>query len=184
MTNYKISYDMKLKDFRDLMKEDEFVTNISDLRGELKRVWGDKFRSKRYDAEDYTKCIRDMNSIKGNSSGVVFPMKEKSIKGKFGEKPDEEIYSDYYIKHKISKYNSYDNFYAFPILVPTTSNYKNYKEWNKKFRENLHRGINKIEEKYIYEKDKRDRLKNILEKLESLNLKEEDKEFFRKYIGM
>ncbi len=67
---------------------------------------------------DYDKCIRDMVSINADAAGVIFPTKEKIVskdtcfeKGKDGK-------SFEYV-HSISKFNSKQKFYTFPIYVPS-----------------------------------------------------------------
>lgn len=60
-----------------------------------------------WDLKDFDKSIRDMNAIKANATGVIFPIKinEANIdKNK--------------IIHKISMFNDTDIFYTFPIPVP------------------------------------------------------------------
>lgn len=76
--------------------------------------------------EDYTKCVRDMNSIGGSSTGVIFPVTEEMNKIKFYSYP-------------ISQYNHTDRFYALPIFVPYTQegDHYHYQDWENEFNQGM-----------------------------------------------
>ena len=92
--------------------------------------------------DDYDKCIRDMNSICGHSTGVIFPTND--IKA---------IDPTDYIVHNISKYNSIDKFLTFPIYVPFSND--DYKQWLKTFNESCMNVAKIIKKKIINEKEYR-----------------------------
>lgn len=79
---------------------------------------------------DYDKCIRDMVSINADAAGVIFPTKEKiTSKGSCFEKKEDGNSFDYV--HSISKFNSTQKFYTFPIFVPSVEG--NFESWRKSF---------------------------------------------------
>ncbi len=91
---------------------------------------------------DYTKCIRDMNSLACFSTGVVFPTCKKPTdeKGYFTEKA---------IRHKISEFNSIDRFYTFPVVVPSDNeNIIDYRTWLESFNDGIQLMIESVE-KYL-----------------------------------
>lgn len=74
--------------------------------------------------EDYTKCIRDMNSLNAHATGVIYPLEDgKSNISKI------QIY-------EISEYNPLDRFFRIPILVPDDKG-KTYKKWYNDFENNI-----------------------------------------------
>ena len=89
--------------------------------------------------DDYDKCIRDMNSIGGHATGVIFPT--NNIKAK-------EPYQ--YISHHISEYNKTDLFYTFPIYVPYSEG--DYRDWIKAFRNNCKESTKMVEKCVLAEK--------------------------------
>ncbi len=87
------------------------------------------------DIDDYTKCIRDMNSIDAHATGVIFPL--KLLDG-----IDEDS-----IIHSISKYNDRDVFFTFPLLIPEEKENgkdKKYSEWKREFDSCTQKTINMI----------------------------------------
>lgn len=115
------------------------------LDAKFKPAWGDIIDNKKSFSdvmEDYNKCIRDMNSINGHASGVIFPTNKLL---------NSDI--DKMIKHTISEYNLVDSFYTFPIYVPKTSD-RTYSEWRIQFNEENMDIIKKIKESILDEKNK------------------------------
>jgi len=81
--------------------------------------------------DDYNKCLRDMVSINSHASGVIFPTNDV-----IENKNDEFIKADdsFEYKHNISKYNSVDKFYTFPIFIPKVEG--EFSLWKQKFNDN------------------------------------------------
>lgn len=109
---------------------------------------------------DYNKCIRDMYSVGGNASGVVFPVNKEKPKGE--------------IEHRISRYNENGRFYTFPIYVPETDKSETDKpetdsvefgfdDWKDKLEKENMQIISKMEEvlKTEMEKTQKNTEKNI-----------------------
>ncbi len=66
--------------------------------------------------DDYTKCIRDMISIKSNTAGVIYPTKR--------QEPCKQV------THSISRYNDRDIFFVYPISIPeVNSELDSYNKW-------------------------------------------------------
>ncbi len=88
---------------------------------------------------DYDKCIRDMVSINANATGVIFPTKERleidDVSFKVGEKSFDYV-------HSISKFNSKQKFYTFPIYVPPMKGI--FEDWKKSFIDNCKDAFDKI----------------------------------------
>lgn len=126
------------------------------LDAKFKEKWGDAtFGGKNSFNEvldDYNKCIRDMNSIAGHATGVIFPTNNDDAIG----------YNN--ISHNISEYNQEDRFYTFPIYVPYSGKYPQYNDWKDEFDKNLSAMLEKIEEiagkekKYKTALDEREKL--------------------------
>lgn len=105
--------------------------------------------------EDYDKCIRDMNSIAGHSTGVIFPTND-----------DRAIVPADYIVHNISEYNKMDKFYTFPIYVPYSND--NYRLWLKEFRDNCKNVSLMIKGYIISEKAFRQTIDSLQTNIENL----------------
>ncbi len=79
---------------------------------------------------DYDKCIRDMESIGGTGTGVMFPIHETE-RSKHGTQ----------YRHRFSVYNDFGTFYTLPIVVPDIMSSKGEKvsfpEWDVKMRKNI-----------------------------------------------
>ena len=101
------------------------------LDAKFKPGWVDYFINKNCEINDYTKCIRDMNTINAHSTGVIFPSKEEKI-------PNWDNYELYKenIVHVVSSSNTYDMFYKFPVPIPSTIN-KQYSEWLNELNGNM-----------------------------------------------
>lgn len=81
--------------------------------------------------EDYNKCLRDMVSINSHASGVIFPTNDNiANRDSNFERADESF--EY--KHNISKFNSIDKFYTFPVFIPKIEG--DFTLWKQKFSEN------------------------------------------------
>lgn len=96
------------------------------LDAKFKEKWSDSVFSKGSFSgvlEDYDKCIRDMNSINGHATGVIFPTND--IRG---------LNPDGFVVHHISEFNKTDSFYTFAIYVPHSDGH--YRDWIKSFRDN------------------------------------------------
>ena len=95
--------------------------------------------------DDYDKCIRDMNSVNANATGIIYPTNE--IPSGESDYFDEES-----ISHRISVYNQKAMFYTFPILVPDAYKESRYTEWKKLFDRYVDVALDKIAEKVLEEK--------------------------------
>jgi hypothetical protein len=146
----------RIKIISDLKKNDYKITTLPDfvffdnkepymiLDAKFKEKWGDAtFGGKNSFNEvldDYNKCIRDMNSIAGHATGVIFPTNNDNAIG----------YNN--ISHNISEYNQEDRFYTFPIYVPYSDKYPQYDDWKNEFDKNLSPMLEKIEKTAEIEK--------------------------------
>ena len=96
--------------------------------------------------DDYTKCIRDMNSLNVHATGVIFPVNDT-----LQDQLKEEQYS-----HGISKYNDQDIFYTFPVVIPKEEDgeekTKTYSTWRKEFEESVNHSMGILAEKVQREK--------------------------------
>ena len=115
------------------------------LDAKFKPAWAETINKNRsfdpHELEDYTKCIRDMNSINAHACGTIFPT---NIDLDFEKK----------IKHDISEYNRMDKFYTFPIIVPCSdNNIRGYTNWNRAFKEKYSLMIEQVKKYIIEEKD-------------------------------
>ena len=114
------------------------------LDAKFKPDWGEKVsKGSSFSNDmlkDYDKCIRDMNSINAHASGVIFPTNINF-----------NLFNDKLI-HNISKFNSLDRFYTFPINVPYLSEDK-YSKWLKDFNEDIKKVVSLIKEYIIKEKE-------------------------------
>ena len=116
--------------------------------------------------EDYTKCIRDMNSINAHASGTIFPTNEIEV-----DKNGNIIPVDFSNKivHGISKYNKIDKFYTFPIFVPFSDNIiRGYSDWNQKFKDSYKKMIGEVKKHIISEKTFYDKNYDNLKKINEL----------------
>lgn len=98
------------------------------LDAKFKPSWEAVYKDNAIDLEDYTKCLRDMVAINAHASGVIFPTHENVT------------FDDRILKHRISKFNDIDTFYAFPISVPMVES-MDYNEWKAKFEKNIERSM-------------------------------------------
>lgn len=122
--------------------------------------------------DDYTKCIRDMNSIDAHAAGVIFPTNEGEVH-----------YEDSKVIYGISKYNERDEFHCFPVHVPSYEDGKLYEVWLNDFNSSIKNAAECIErtllraegkerlykienEIAVVKKYKTNELENILNELE------------------
>lgn len=113
--------------------------------------------------DDYTKCCRDMTSIDGYSTGVIFPINEdEKIKGK-------------YLVHSLCGFNKLCRFYTFPVSVPYSSE-DNYIKWSAKFNKNLNRSQEWIKKAIEIEYDFWQDIHNKDPKLSELEKKRKEKD--------
>ena len=106
------------------------------LDAKFKKKWENEF-----DLNDYTKCIRDMNSLNVHATGVIYPVQ------------GEANWSEEDVKHPVSEYNQKDCFYKFPIYVPDSTEIGNYEEWFDAFDESI---VKTMQELQLYvEKEKK-----------------------------
>lgn len=116
--------------------------------------------------EDYTKCLRDMNSISAIAAAVIFPVRKEEL-DKLGA--SEELQ---YI-HRLSRYNEIASFYTFPIVVPDAAN--NIHQWDMQMNKNI--GItmtilmNSLENEAKRQKILRDVMKQFWNKVEESNIR-------------
>ena len=101
--------------------------------------------------DNIDKCIRDMVVANALATGVIFPIASDEWEN------DEEIYNIGYIKRDISIYNSRQEFYTFPVIIPIAEDEESYSEWEKRFNSKslfafksvLNNEINCIRDKYL-----------------------------------
>lgn len=92
------------------------------MDAKFKPGWGktiDTKKLEKYLLGDYDKALRDMVSINGCATGVIFPILEKEV--------DINNFS-----HSISEYNKVNRFYTIPVQVPNSQN-MDFFSWTKKF---------------------------------------------------
>ena len=144
------------------------------LDAKFKEGWKKSIKGKIPDfgLEDYSKCIRDMNSINAHATGVIFPANI--------EKGDDINYSDLKkLQHSISKYNQWDCFYTIPVYIPDTKNNLDevgiltYLDWRKEFDLNVSNALKIIKEIINVEKKYSGDFRKHMSKFDIL----------RKYIG-
>lgn len=112
------------------------------LDAKFKPAWGKLISKKTWDknlAEDYNKCIRDMNSIDAQATGIICPSREESVENQIAV-------------HNISKFNSRTKFYSFAIYVPFIEDDEHYERWEQRFLDHLKGRMCSIKE--IIEKEK------------------------------
>ena len=123
------------------------------LDAKFKEGWKKSIKGKIPDfcLDDYSKCIRDMNSIDAHATGVIFPANI--------EQGDDVNYSDLKkLQHSISKYNHWDCFYTIPVYIPDTKNNLDevgiltYLDWKKEFDSNVSTTLKIIKEIITVEK--------------------------------
>lgn len=135
--------DDKSKYVKETYPDFVFYDNENDIRvpylildAKFRKGWesalieGGKTDSKIYDLSDYDKCIRDMNSLGVNATGIIYPTNTPC-------KGEGEYYDEKSICHTISKYNDSDMFYTFPVFVPSANDYDNYSKWKSEFEINI-----------------------------------------------
>ena len=88
-----------------------------------------------YLADDYDKCIRDMNTINAHKTGTIFPIL-------FDKNVDKTKYIE---EHRVSKYNE-DVFYTIPVKIPKSEDYS-YSEWKKELNANIEDFMNDLKSK-------------------------------------
>lgn len=144
------------------------------LDAKFKEGWKKSIKGKIPDfgLEDYSKCIRDMNSINAHATGVIFPANI--------EQGDDINYSDLKkLQHSISKYNQWDCFYTIPVYIPDTKNNLDevgiltYLDWRKEFDLNVSNALKIIKEIINVEKKYSGNFRKHMSKFDIL----------RKYIG-
>jgi hypothetical protein len=144
------------------------------LDAKFKEGWKKSIKGKIPDfgLEDYSKCIRDMNSINAHATGVIFPVNI--------EQGDDINYSDLKkLQHSISKYNQWDCFYTIPVYIPDTKNNLDeigiltYLDWRKEFDLNVSNALKIIKEIINVEKKYSGDFRKHMSKFDIL----------RKYIG-
>lgn len=118
--------------------EDPFMI----LDAKFKAGWESALSGALSELADYDKCIRDMNSVAANATGVIFPVKNGN-----------EDLSDGVIRHKISRFNPTDIFYTFPVYIPNVEAETGYSEWKRTFDESIERSMDIIAEKVNEEKE-------------------------------
>lgn len=83
--------------------------------------------------DDYTKCIRDMNTVSAGYTGVIYPtMVPYPI-----ENDNTVYFPDNNVEHKISKYNNKDTFWIFPVSIPEVNANTSFSAWQKIFADNI-----------------------------------------------
>lgn len=164
--------NFKMTTYPDYIFKDDKNIQIMILDAKYRIGWGRGFLNKNGILDDYTKCIRDMNTINVNGTGVIFPINRSNISK--NRDLDTINYGDEYIKHKISKYNVYDNFYSFPIIIPESSPDLTYTEWYKAFNKNINNTINMISEAYKYEKNRKRQIQEVFTSMEKLDYSKEN----------
>lgn len=177
--NFRVESQEKIKIFRDIEdiqsksgKQDtypDFIfytkenTPFMVLDAKFKKKWGDKYYGQgKMDLDDYTKCVRDMNSLGVHATGVIFPTnKEINLE-------DEKQK----LVHGVSEYNQYDRFYSFPLLVPNTEVFESYSLWKAEFDTKKEVLFNTMAEKLREEEERYSGVGKILEKIENIDSNE------------
>ena len=77
--------------------------------------------------DDYNKCLRDMVSVLGSSSGVIFPIYDNDEEDTVKTDSEKQQYA-----HRYSKYNPYGVFYTFPVMIKKPEENDSFKDWRKK----------------------------------------------------
>ena len=160
LIDYDSDYDFKQTTYPDYVFTIDRKGNqpFMILDAKFKEKWSESVFSKGSFSsvlEDYDKCIRDMNSIKGHATGVVFPTNDERA-----------LTSTEYIVHHISEYNKVDRFYTFSIYVPHSDGH--YRDWIKLFRNNCKDITTIIKQHICNEKDYASACSNIEKQLEAL----------------
>ena len=112
-----------------------------------------KYKTRKFDLNDYTQCIRDMNSLNVHITGVINPQKLGLVFFD-AEKRDIDIektknkicglYNKLDFKHMISKYNNTDAFYVIPVFVPKSEGLS-FAEWESLMEYSYNTAMDKIE---------------------------------------
>lgn len=168
---YKSQKEVKIfnktkKTYPDFVFEDEEGHPFYIIDAKFKPGWLNVYNSGKLGnmLDDYTKCIRDMNSINAHACGTIFPTNESII------------YDRSKTSHGISIYNEKDEFHCFPVNVPQFDG-ESYNNWVKEFSENITKSSNwiKIYLNNIQSKEKLNQIKNeirILEKYKDKKIEE------------
>ena len=129
-------FDKKNSTFPDFVFKDNQEKPFYILDAKFKPGW-----YKAYDKgnlgdrlDDYTKCIRDMNSIDAHATGVIFPTNEENVQ-----------YEDSIVIHRISEYNDRDEFHCFPVHVPSSDGEISYEAWLNDFNSSIKNAAQCIE---------------------------------------
>ena len=112
---------------------------------------------------DYDKCNRDMVSINGNATSVIFPVKEKELK-------EIERNGNLQYAHQFSKENTMTHFYTFPVEVPDVekrgdNKLETFGEWNKKMHHSLEKAMAMVNDSLNYEADRSRQMNELLKNL-------------------
>lgn len=161
----------KQNTYPDFIYYSEDNTPVMVLDAKFKEKWGEHYIAEEIVLEDYTKCIRDMNSLGAHATGVIFPVGKGPKLEKESEQKQQEL--EQKMIHAISSYNRYDNFYSFPLFVPDTESVEAYQVWKEQFEfekdillDAIDKNLHKEEEKYRV-------LKEICNKVEGINEQEQ-----------
>ena len=140
---YKFKSQMTIKVFNhsksiypDFVFEDEKEQLFYILDAKFKPGWYEAYAEGKLGnrLDDYTKCIRDMNSIGAHAAGVIFPTNEGQIQ-----------YEDSKVIHGINEYNERDEFHCFPVHVPSCEDEKSYEAWLYNFNNSIKNAAECIE---------------------------------------
>lgn len=114
------------KTYPDFVFEDEEGHPFYILDAKFKPAWFKVYNdgSLISTLDDYTKCIRDMNSINAHACGTIFPTNHVII------------YDSSKISNEISMYNQKDQFHCFPVYVPQSHD-KSYNYWFEEFNKSI-----------------------------------------------
>lgn len=135
------------------------------LDAKYKRGWTDYYLKENCDLNDYTKCIRDMNTINAHATGVIFPTNNTSI-----------VLKDEYMRHNISAKNRYDRFFSIPFMVPPTDG-KDYYQWKKEYDGQANIILDFVVQFAREEQGRQEILSSILDKIQDISsLNEKEKE--------
>lgn len=106
---------------------------------------------------DYDKCIRDMVSVAGSSSGVVFPVSAEEVMGRGG---------DIQFVHTYSKENQLNYFYTLPVSVHKSEGNNSFAEWQREMEDSIKRTCTILEEVLKFEADRKMKIDEALRKIQ------------------
>lgn len=161
----------KHETYPDFIFYNDKETPIMVLDAKFKKYWGEAYERENIDLPDYTKCIRDMNTLNTHATGVIFPVSKKVT------------LEDEKIEHQISEFNEYDLFYSFPLIVPQSDVFDRYSSWKAEFEKNQEELLQIIKNK-VNREMKRYSDREILYTKMQKNISQEEERLLRQLLGL